>query len=151
MPVFVKWNPVNHRFALDDTLDLFFDDRAETCRKRYLSPSTNWTPLTDVSETATAITVLMELAGIEQATLEIIFQDGVLLVRGCRPFSQAMQTAKIHRIERMYGAFQRALRIPAAVDPQQMSASYERGLLKILLPKLPADSSEPVKIPITFR
>ena len=86
-----------------------------------------------------------------QAGVKIFFQDGELLIRGKRLFHPHMQSAKIHRIERMYGLFQRMFRIPAPIDAQTITASYDRGVLSIHLPKLKYTDVEQVKIPITFQ
>ncbi len=150
MPVVIKWNPARKIFVLDETINQILEQVSDVLHKRKTEASSAWVPIADMYETEEAIVIHTELAGIDKEALEILFQEGYLLIRGKRPFSADMQSAKIHRIERMYGLFQRAFWIPVPVEAHIISASYERGVLKIILPKLTCQEEERVKIPITF-
>jgi HSP20 family protein len=150
MPVVIKWNSANDIFVLDDMLHQTFTWTPEVFQHKKPELSSAWTPTADVYETDETIVVLVELAGINRDSLEIVFQDGYLLLRGNRPFLPHVQPAKIYRIERTYGCFQRAFAIPKPVDPHQISASYEQGIVKIVLRKQPQTTADKVTIPITF-
>ena len=91
-----------------------------------------------------------ELAGIDTNALCIAFQKGQLVIQGTRPLSSEMQSATIHCIEQMYGTFERAFFIPAAVDVEHITATYEYGILNVTLPKQPETSVQHVTVPITF-
>ncbi len=116
-----------------------------------METSSAWVPVADMYETDEAVIIDLELAEINKDSLEILYQESYLLVRGERPFSPEMRSAKIHRIERMYGFFQRRFWIPASVDAHTISASYDRGVLRILLLKLRRPETARVKVPITFK
>jgi len=150
MPVVIKWNSANDIFVLDDTLNQTLGWTADAFHGTRSELSSAWTPAADVYETEDAIVVHVELAGIQRDSLEIIFQEGNLLVRGNRPFHAHIQPAKIYRIERTYGCFQRVFVIPKPVAPHEVSASYEHGVVKIVLPKQQQTVSEKVTIPVTF-
>ncbi len=150
MPVVIKWNSANDIFVLDDTLNHSLGWTATAFQGNRSELSSAWTPAADVYETDDAIVVHVELAGIQRDSLEIVFQDGYLLVRGNRPFHSHIQPAKIYRIERTYGCFQRVFTIPKPVDPHKVSGSYEHGVVKIVLPKQPQTVAEKVTIPVTF-
>jgi HSP20 family protein len=150
MPVVIKWNSANDIFVLDDTLNQAFAWTPDVFHGKKPELSSAWTPAADVYETEEAIVIHMELAGIKRDSLEIIFQDGYLLLRGNRPFHPHIQPAKIYRIERTYGCFHRVFAIPKPVDPHQVSASYEHGIVKVILPKRPQTVAEKVTIPVTF-
>lgn len=152
MPIIIKWNPTDDLFVLNETVSQMMDQVSSILQKRKTLETTSaWTPIADMYENDKAFVLQIELAGIEKESLEILFQEGELLIRGKRPFHPQMQSAKIHRIERMYGLFQRMFRIPAPVDAQAITASYDRGVLRIHLPKLQHPDVEQVKVPITFQ
>ena len=151
MPVVIKWNPISDIFVLDETISHVLDQVSEFIHKRRTETSSAWAPIADMYETDEDVIIHTELAGIDKETLEILFQEGYLRIKGNRPFSPEMQSAKIHRIERMYGFFQRTFWIPTPIDSHSISASYNRGVLKIILPKLKRPDTEQVKIPVTFK
>ena len=151
MPVVIKWNPSNNLFVLDETISQILDQVSDFMHKRQAGTSSAWAPIADMYETDEALIIHAELAGIDKHSLEILYQEGYLLVRGKRPFTSEMQSAKIHRIERMYGLFHRTFWIPVPIDSQTIAASYDRGVLRIILPKLKHPETERVQIPITFK
>lgn len=151
MSVVIRWNPTNSIFTLDEIINQMLEWTADVdheAKKTELGSA--WVPAADMYETDDAIIIHIELAGIEKDSLEILFQDDSLFLRGNRPLSTQMQSSKIHRIERMYGSFRRIFRIPQPVDAHHVSASYEQGVLKITLRKLkPSASDDRVNIPVT--
>lgn len=152
MSIIITWNPTDDLFVLNETFNHTMDQVSSLLQKRKTSETTSaWAPIADMYENDEAFVLHIELAGIEQESLEILFQDSELLIRGKRPFHVQMQSAKIHRIERMYGLFQRIFRFPAPIDAQTITASYDRGVLSIHLPKLKHTDVEQVNIPITFQ
>ncbi len=148
MPVVIKWNPASNIFSLEDAISHMLDQVSEHMAGRRTEKSSAWVPVADMYETDEAVIIDIELAEIDKNSLEILYEEGYLLVRGERPFSSEMQCGRIHRVERMYGAFQRAFWIPTAVDSQMISATYDRGVLRIMLTKVKTDH---VKVPITFK
>lgn len=150
MPVVIRWNPVQNIFTLDDVISQMLEWTSDLMRIQKTEKSSAWVPAADMYETDEAVIIHMELAGIDRNSLEILFQDEFLFLRGERPFSSQMRSAKIHRIERMYGHFQRVFQISQPIDAQHVSASYEQGVLKIVLMKLKHSVTERVKIPITL-
>jgi HSP20 family protein len=148
MPVVIKWNPANNIFSLEDAISQMLDQVSEHMAGRKTEKSSAWVPVADMYETDANIIIDIELAEIDKNSLEILYEEGYLLVRGERPFSSEMQSGRIHRIERMYGAFQRAFWIPTSVDSRMISATYDRGVLRIMLTKVKTDH---VKVPITFK
>ena len=150
MPVLVQWNPINNLFALDEHLTRMFDHASECVCGRKIVSQADWQPSADMYETEEAIIIHVELAGIDKDSLYIAFQNGYLIIQGNRPLNSEMQSAKILRIEQMYGTFERAFLISTAITVDQMTAAYEYGVLKITLPKKPDRSEQQVTVPIAF-
>jgi len=92
-----------------------------------------------------AITVVVELAGIDPNGVDAAVVDGVLVVRGrrARPAGERFY----QHIEIDYGIFERRVQLNEEVDSESSSATYENGLLSIHLP-LAQKASEPVRVTI---
>lgn len=150
MPIVIKWNPVNDIFDLDETLNLMLGWPSEGTHPQKPDKNSAWTPAADMYETDKEIIIRIELAGVEKDSLELVFHDGYLVLRGNRPFNPHAQPSTIHRIERAYGLFHRTFQIPKPVDGRHVSAVYEQGFLTITLVKLSQPSSDTMKIPVKF-
>jgi HSP20 family protein len=89
----------------------------------------------DVSETDTEIRITAELPGVTEQDIDVSLDDDVLTIRGEKKFERKDEKETYHFVERSYGTFQRALRLPFPVDPEQVQASFENGVLTVTLPK----------------
>ena len=95
----------------------------------------SWRPDADLYETASALEVAVELAGVDEDDVDIQLFDNVLVVEGRRRLPPATAEALYHAAGIRQGAFRVALPLPAPVDPDRVEARFERGLLRITLPK----------------
>jgi HSP20 family protein len=98
--------------------------------------TTAWAPALDISERKDAYLVTVELPGIEADDLEITLEDGLLTIQGERHFAHDSSEQQFHRIERRYGAFRRSITLPAQVQAEQIEASFDNGVLQIMVPKM---------------
>jgi HSP20 family protein len=108
--------------------------------------STAWAPALDISERKDAYLVTVELPGLKPEDLDITMEDGLLTIKGERQFAQESDEQQFHRVERRYGAFRRAITLPAHVVAEGIQASFEDGVLQILVPK--ADEAIPKRIQV---
>jgi HSP20 family protein len=97
---------------------------------------THWRPETDTYETATAIEVVVDLAGVEEEAVEILLFEDALIVEGERRLPAGDEDAVYHAASIRQGPFRVVVPLPAAVDAEGVQTRYERGLLHITLPKL---------------
>lgn len=89
----------------------------------------------NVSETDKEIRVTAELPGVTEQDIDVSLDDDVLTIRGEKKFERKDDKENYHFIERSYGTFQRALRLPYPVDPTQVKASFDNGVLTVTVPK----------------
>jgi HSP20 family protein len=89
----------------------------------------------NVSETEREIRITAELPGVTQDDVEVTLDDDVLTIRGEKRFEQRDEKENFHFVECSYGTFQRSLRLPYPIDPEQVQASFENGVLTVTLPK----------------
>ena len=96
---------------------------------------TAWAPALDISERKDAYLVTVELPGLKPEDLDITMEDGLLTIQGERHFAHDSSEQQFHRVERRYGAFRRSITLPAHVMAEGIQASFEDGVLQILVPK----------------
>jgi HSP20 family protein len=92
-------------------------------------------PHMDVSETDKELKVCAELPGVSEKDVDVRLEDDVLVIRAEKKFERKDEKENYHFMERSYGTFQRALRLPGPVEPEQVQASFENGVLTVTVPK----------------
>jgi HSP20 family protein len=108
--------------------------------------ATAWAPALDISERKDAYLVTVELPGVEADDLEITMEDGLLTIQGERHFAHDSSEQQFHRVERRYGAFRRSITLPAQVQAEQIEASFDNGVLQVLVPKM--EEAKPKRIQV---
>lgn len=111
----------------------------------------DFSPAMDVSESDRQIEVTAELPGMDDTDIEVTLTDGVLTVKGeKRSESKEEDKDKHHyRLERGYGAFRRSFRLPPDIDADAVSASFDKGILKVIVTK--KETAEPATRKIEVR
>jgi HSP20 family protein len=99
-----------------------------------------------ITEDPPQLTVVVELPGVDPDDVEIAATARTLVVRGVRQRLR-VPGAVFQQMEIDYGPFQREIRLPADVDTSRTTATYDRGLLTIVLP-IARRPAGPVKVPI---
>jgi HSP20 family protein len=108
--------------------------------------TTAWAPALDISERKDAYLVTVELPGVEADDLEITLEDGLLTIQGERQFTSESSEQQFHRVERRYGAFRRSITLPTQVQAEQIEASFDNGVLQIVVPKM--EEAKPKRIQV---
>jgi HSP20 family protein len=108
--------------------------------------TTAWAPALDISERKDAYLVTVELPGLKPEDLDLTMEDGLLTIQGERQFTQESSEQQFHRVERRYGAFRRSITLPAHVMAEGIQASFENGVLQIVVPK--AEEAKPKRIQV---
>lgn len=106
-------------------------------------------PPVDVYETANAVVVLLELAGIRDEQVELEVLNDSLIVRGQRIDRHNRGQRRYVQMEICYGPFERILPLPAQVNAEGAQVSYDDGFLEIVLPKVTAQVVHRVRIMVT--
>jgi HSP20 family protein len=105
-----------------------------------------WVPALDISERKDAYLVAVELPGVEVDDLQITLEDGLLTIQGERHFAHDSSEQQFHRVERRFGAFRRAITLPAPIQAEQIEASFDNGVLQLVVPK--AEQARPRTISV---
>ena len=81
----------------------------------------------NVSETDKEIRITAELPGVTEQDIDFSLDDDVLTIRGEKRFERTDDKENFHFVERSYGTFQRSLRLPFPVDPDQVQGRGAGG------------------------
>lgn len=127
---------------MEQVLDQFATRKPPSIR---FSPRA-WEPAIDMYETPQAVVVMVELAGLRQEDIDITVHAKNLLIRGERRESQEGNKRTYYQMEISKGHFERGILLPMAVDIDQTKASYNDGILEIILPKRIDDQIRKVDI-----
>ena len=95
----------------------------------------SWVPPVDVFEESESIRITAEVPGVKPEDIQISLEGNLLTLRGTKQQESEDRTERVHRYERTYGVFERAFTMPASVDPKNIKATYDHGVLTITLPK----------------
>jgi HSP20 family protein len=106
-------------------------------------------PSLEVEETEGEYRVTAELPGLSQEDVEVLFDDGVLTMRGERRVENEDRARAFS--ERYYGRFERRLALDRNVEPDKISAIFENGLLTVTVPKSEPEKNRATRIPISGR
>jgi len=107
-----------------------------------------WAPLADMYETKDDLFVTFELPGIREKEVSVSITGDVLTVKGERKLERDLKDEGYHRLERVYGRFERAVPLPMAVQADKVKATYRDGVLEIRLPKVEEVKPKEIKIDI---
>lgn len=105
-----------------------------------------WSPALDVEETDAEFILHVELPGMSPDDVEIAIEESVLTITGERRFYDDRSEEGFRRVERRYGRFHRAVRLPDRVKPDEIDASYRDGLVTITVPKAPEARPRRIKV-----
>lgn len=127
----IRWSPFGE-------MDKFFEEG--------MWNGADFTPAMDVYQDKDNVIVETHLAGIDPEKVDISIENDVLTVSGRTEEKQEVKREDYYRKEIREGSFSRSVILPMAVKGDQAEAAYDKGILKVTLPK--AEEVKPKKIAI---
>lgn len=105
-------------------------------------------PPVNIAETEKNWTVSVELPGLKEQDIQVQILGQQLVISGERKWEDEKKGKEFHRVESQYGAFQRSIQLPenTKLDSDAVVATYKKGILEILLPKV--EPTPAAKIPV---
>ena len=94
-----------------------------------------WIPPMDLVESDGVFVLHADLPGLSEADVNIELEDSTLTISGERKSKSESERDGYLRVERATGTFQRSLTLPKGVDPEAVTASFDRGVLEVRIPK----------------
>ena len=148
MTVLTRWDPFREMGSLQDRVNRLFQDFTPG-REDELMATGSFVHPVDVYEDEHAITLKLEVPGVEQKDIDVRLEENTLTIRGERKFEKEEKEENFHRIERRYGSFSRSFTLPSSVDPEQCHAEFENGVLKVRLAKRAEAKPKQIKVNVS--
>jgi HSP20 family protein len=145
MTVLTRWDPFREFSTLQDRMNRLFQDSFGQGREEALTTS-SFAPAVDVYEDEHKITLKIEVPGIDEKDIDIRVENNLLTVHGERKFEKEEKEENYRRVERQYGSFTRSFNLPSTVDAENISADYDRGVLKVQLAKKAEAKPKQIKV-----
>src|SRR6185503_15649020 len=149
MTLMTRWEPFRELPGLHEHLNrmnrLFRESYSPEASEEALM-TTSFAPPVDIYEDEHTITLKMEVPGIDEKDIDVRIESNTLTVHGERKIEKEEKEENFRRIERQYGSFIRSFTLPSSVDPGQVSAHYDKGVLKISLAKKTEAKPKQIKI-----
>jgi len=143
----IRWDPLREVRRIWDEMDRLFSgffERWPELGEREVG----FAPAIDVSETESEVQITAEVPGIEPKDISIKVQDDTLIISGEKKREKEEKGRTYHRVERCYGRFERAIRLPSEVEADKAKASYKNGVLTITIPKSEKVKPKEIKVEI---
>ncbi len=107
-----------------------------------------FTPRLDVIEDGQQITVTVELPGMEENQIELAASKDRLVIRGEKKGEIPEEGMRKAISERVFGKFERVVDIKTEIDSERVSASFSKGVLRVVMPKLHPAQERKVSIKV---
>ena len=144
MTVLTRFEPYREFATLQDRLNRLFQSSFGESQDSLTTSS--FSPAVDVYEDEHAVNLKIEVPGIDEKDLDIRVENNTLTVHGERKFEKEEKEENFRRVERQYGSFTRSFTLPQTVDSENVSAHYDKGVLKISLPKKAEAKPKQIKV-----
>ncbi len=137
------WQPFQEMNTVKQQLDQLFEEFSGV-----EIASTPWTPAATLTETEDALMLQVQLPGVNAEDIDIQASREVVAIAGNRQTPTLAEGETLRRNEFRYGSFRRVVSLPVAINPQDVSADYQAGILVITLPKAEDERNKVVKVNI---
>ncbi len=131
----IRYDPFRDLRSLQDEVNRLFSTNLSRVFGDENIARGAWTPSVDIYENKDQIVLEAELPGMSREEFEVTVENNVLTLRGERRFEKHDESDNYHRVERAYGTFTRSFTLPQTVSPEQATAEYRNGVLRVTLAK----------------
>jgi HSP20 family protein len=142
----VRWEPLRELTTLQNEMNRLFGSVFDTPTQGNSGTLRRWMPAMDLVETADHFVLRADLPGMSEEDVNLEVEDRVLTVSGERKAEHTESKEGYQRVERAFGSFSRSLTLPEGIDAEAVSASFDKGVLEVTIPK--PEERKPRKISI---
>ncbi|PYX85537.1 MAG: molecular chaperone [Acidobacteria bacterium] len=137
-----RWDPLRDLATMQNRLNRFVRESYSPEGPEEALNTTTFAPPVD--------TVILEVGRSvgrsRPSPTHVRIEGNTLTVHGERKIEKEEKEENFRRIERQYGSFTRSFTLPSSVDPAQVNADYEKGVLKIQLAKRAEAKPKQIKV-----
>ena len=149
MTVLTRWEPFREFATLQDRMNRLFRESFNDVGRDESLTTSSFSPAVDVYEDEHKVTLKVEVPGIDEKEIDIRMENNTLTVHGERKIEKEEKEENYLRVERQYGGFTRTFTLPTTVDTESVSATYDKGVLKISLPKKAEAKPKQIKVNVS--
>jgi HSP20 family protein len=142
----VRWEPLREFATLQNEMNRLFGSVFDAPPQGNGGALRRWMPAMDLVETGESFVLRADLPGMSEADVNIEVEERVLTISGERKAEQTEDKDGYHRVERAFGSFSRSLTLPEGVDAEAVTATFDRGVLEVRIPK--PEQRKPRKVSI---
>jgi HSP20 family protein len=131
-------------------MDRLFDSFTRDWSLPTTLPGGFLSPKVDVAESEKGLEISAELPGVDQKDISLDLSDGILTLQAEHKEEKEEKDEKkhYHLVERSHGSFMRRFAIPFEPDADKVKASFDKGVLKVMVPRSAAAEKQVKKIAI---
>jgi HSP20 family protein len=131
----VRWEPFRELSALQNEMNRLFNTVFDTPSPGNGGTMRRWMPAMDLVESGDHFVLRADLPGMSEDDVKIELEEGTLTISGERKAEHEEKEEGYYRVERAFGSFSRSLTLPKGINPDAVSASFDRGVLEVRIPK----------------
>ena len=146
MTVLTRFEPFREFSTLQDRINRVFRDSYSNAGQDESLTTSSFAPAVDVYEDEHKVSLKIEVPGIDEKDIDVRVENNTLTVHGERKIEKEEKEENYRRVERQYGSFTRTFTLPQTVDSENVSANYDKGVLKITLPKKAEAKPKQIKV-----
>ena len=137
---------VRYKNALPSLLEQFFNNDLEGWNGKHFSDTNTTLPSVNVKETTDAFEVEVAAPGFDKSDFNIELNNEILTISSEKQISDEVKDGeRITKQEFSYQSFTRSFTLPELVEEDNISATYDKGILSIVIPKKEEAKPKPVK------
>jgi HSP20 family protein len=145
----IKWSPLKELTSLQERMNKLMEDPFLKFPLEFeRGEGVDWVPAVDILEKENTIVLKAELPEMEMKDIDISVEGNTLQIKGNRKLENEERKENYHRIERVYGSFNRYFTIPDSVDLDKIEATYDKGVLNVTMTKKEEVKPKKIKVDI---
>ena len=146
MTFLTRFEPFREFASLQNQMNRLLQQEPQGSEESLLQ--TRFAPPVDIYEDEHSYTLKLEVPGIDEKDVDVKLENNTLTVSGERKFEKDEKEENYRRVERRYGSFVRSFTLPATIDSENVTADYDKGLLKIRLAKKAEAKPKQIKVTV---
>jgi HSP20 family protein len=150
MTVLTRFQPFREFSTLQDRINRVFRESYRGAGRNEdhdeSLATSSFAPAVDVYEDEHQVSLKIDVPGIDEKDIDVRVENNTLTVHGERKIEKEEKEENYRRVERQYGSFTRTFTLPTTVDTENVAATYDKGVLKITLPKKAEAKPKQIKV-----
>ena len=143
------WTPLAKLASLRDEMNRLVDWSFHDFAAPEEGLFSGWSPSLDIHQDKDNVYVKYELPGMKKEDIDITLHEGMLTISGERKHEQEFKEGETFRSERFFGKFHRSVTLPSLVVDGKVKATYQDGLLTVILPKAEEAKAKHINVEVT--